>query len=149
MAQRAATAIAVLFALALATMAGCAAKIEARLPDNPLEFNTSEYANPSDEEDTYLSIDYRGRAYIPYGIVSGPFGNDDIGECLGYVVQDGEKLDDVRVCTLASDTDENYLVEIATEGFMDQPMVYRALDTAGKDIDTPPFVDSLDYDIWQ
>ena len=149
MAKRTVTAIVVLFALALATMGGCAGRIEARLPDDPLEFNTSEYANPSDEEDAYLSIEYKGRTYIPFGTVGSSFGNDDIDECLGYVVQDGEKLEDVRVCTLASDTDENYLVEIATEGFMDQPMVYRALNTAGKDIVTPSFVDSLDYDIWQ
>ena len=149
MAKRTLVATVILFVLALVTMGGCAGKIEARLPDNPLEFNTSEYANPSDEEDTYLSIEYKGRTYVPFGIVSGSFGSNDIGECLGYVVQDGEKLEDVRVCTLASDTDENYLVEIATEGFMDQPMVYRALDTAGKDIGTPSFVDSLDYDIWR
>ena len=32
---------------------------------------------------------------------------------------------------------------------MDQPDFFRALDTAGKEIDTPDFIESLDYLIWE
>lgn len=32
--------------------------------------------------------------------------------------------------------------------FMDQPSFFRALDTKDKQIATPKFIESLDYNIW-
>ena len=63
-------------------------------------------------------------------------------------MQDGEERMDDRVFPLSADPERNYLVVITVNGFMDQPIFYRALDTAGKDIETPAFVQSLDYGIW-
>ncbi len=135
--------------LMIVAVTGCGSKIDYGLPDNPIEFNTSTFANPSNEADEYSAIDYEGRKYIPFGTLKGSLGSADAGECLGYLVQEGQKLEEVRLFTLADDREVNYLVEIDTEGEMSQPSFYRAVDTVGKEIDVPPFIDSLDYAYWR
>lgn len=141
--------IAITLILMISTATGCGSKIDYSLPDNPIEFNTSTFANPFNEADEYSAIEYKGREYIPFGTLKGSLGKDDIGECLGYLVQEGQKLESVRLFTLADDPEANYLVEIDTEGEMSQPSFYRAADTVGKEIDVPSFIDSLDYDYWR
>jgi hypothetical protein len=41
------------------------------------------------------------------------------------------------------------LVEIDTVGFMSQPTFLRAIDTVWKDISTPKYIESLDYEFWR
>ena len=130
-------------------LAGCSG-IAPALPEQPTEFSGETFVNPSDPEDTYLSIDYNGRTYIGYGTLKGTLRKDDVGECLGYVVhQDGVKMEDERICLLQADPDANYLVRLFAGGFMDQPDFFRAVDTAGKEIPTPAFIDDLGYDFWK
>ena len=141
---------AVLIAAALSlSLAGCGRRIDYELPENPIEFHTGTFANPADSDDTYLSIEYNGRTYIGYGTLKGTIGGDDFGKYLGYIVQDGVVIKDEQVFLLNADPDANYLVRFAVNGFMDQPDFFRALDTRGKTIDTPPYIESLDYSFWK
>ena len=130
-------------------LAGCGSRIDTELPENPIEFVTGSFVNPSDPDDTYQSIEYNGRAYIGYGTLKGSIGGDDIGQCLGYVVQDGTVMKDVRVFLLKADPDANYLVQIFTDGFMNQPLFFRALDTGKKEIATPRYIGNLGYPYWE
>ena len=118
------------------------------LPDNPIVFHAGTFVNPEDEEDTFSSIEYDGRSYILYGALKGRISKSDIESCLGFIVQDGEKMADVRVYRLKADPDANYLVEYLTEGEMEQLTFLRAIDTAGEEIYTPPFIDDLGYQFW-
>ncbi len=130
-------------------LSGCGKKIDCDLPSDPVAFNMSQFVNPADKEDTYLSIEFNGRTYVPYGTVEKSINGDDVGKCLGYTVQDGQKMEDSRLFLLNDDPDTNYLVEIDIYGEMSQPIFYRAADTAGKDVFTPDFIGSLDYDYWK
>ncbi len=130
-------------------LAGCGRRIDYELPEKPIEFHTGTFVNPADSDDTYQTIEYNGRTYIGYGTLRNSIDGDDVGKCLGYVVQDGVKMDDMRVFPLNADPDANYLVRFAIGGFMNQPDFFRALDTRGKTIDTPPYIESLDYSFWK
>ena len=117
------------------------------LSENPTEFNTLEFINPVDEEDAYISIEYGWRIYVPYG--SSRITKKDIDKCIWYIVQDWVIMNDTMVCLLSEDIDNNYLAEIDTIGFMSQPIFLRAIDTAWKDIFTPKYIESLDYEFWK
>ena len=130
-------------------LSGCMNRIDTRLPDDPIEFHTSTFVNPADGEDDYTAYEYEGRTYIPYGTTKDSLGAGDVGACLGYRVQDGEKMEDLRLFPLTANPDANYLVEMQAGGMMDQPFIYRATDTVGQDIATPSFIESLGYDYWK
>ena len=49
---------------------------------------------------------------------------------------------------LTADLDANYLGQFETEGVMNQPDFFRAIDTVGKDITTPAYIDDLEYIFW-
>jgi hypothetical protein len=121
--------------------------IDYSLSENSIEFSTSEFVNPVDEEDAYLSIEYEWRIYVPYG--SSRIKEKDIDKCIWYIVQDWVKIDDTIVCLLSEDIENNYLVEIDTVGFMSQPIFLRAIDTVWKDIFIPKYIESLDYEFWK
>lgn len=137
------------FCIAVALLlTGCGRRIDYELPVNPIEFHTGTFVNPADPDDTCQSIEYNGRTYIGYGTLKGSI-DDDVGQCLGYIVQDGVVMKDVRVFLLKADIDANYLVQLVSGGFMDQPVFFRALDTRGKTIDTPPYIERLEYPYWE
>ena len=119
------------------------------LPADPIEFDMGEFTNEDDPEDGYRTIEYNGRTYLPYGTLGKTIRKNDIGTCLGYLVQDGEKLEEVRVYTLTGDTEQNYLMDYSITGFMEQPSFWRAMDTKGKDVSTPDYIDSLGYEYWE
>ena len=131
------------------TLAGCGSRIDYSLPANPMEFNTGTYVNPNDPDDSYISIEYSGRTYIPYGTINGIVPKDGMGDCLGYIVQDDTKMEDSRVFLLTGDVDANYLGRFETEGVMNQPNFFRAVDTVGQDITTPKYIEDLGYDFWK
>ena len=138
------------FCIAVALLlTGCGRRIDYELPVNPIEFHTGTFVNPADPDDTCQSIEYNGRTYIGYGTLKGSIDGDDVGQCLGYIVQDGVVMKDVRVFLLKADIAANYLVQLVSGGFMDQPVFFRALDTRGKMIDTPPYIAPLDYTYWK
>ena len=137
----------VLFAIMIFT--GCGSRIDYSLPDNPIEFNTGTFVNPGNPNDTYISIEYNGRTYIPYGTINGIVPKEEMGDCLGYIVQDGTKMEDERIFLMSGDPDANYLGRFETQGVMSQPDFFRAIDTVGQDITTPAYIDDLGYEFWK
>ena len=105
--------------------------------------------NPADPDDTCQSIEYDGRTYIWYGTLKSRIDGNDVGKCLGYIVQDGTIMKDSRIFLLNADPDANYLVRLSTEGFMDQPDFFRALDSRGKTISTPQFIERVGHSSWE
>ena len=140
--------IACICSLSLA-FAGCGNRIDYSLPDNPIAFETGTYENPYDDEDTYLSIVYNGRTYIGYGTIKGKIAAEDVGKCLGFIVQDNVRYEESRIFILKDDPDSNYLCRFETEGVMNQPDFFRAIDTVGQDIYTPDYIEDLGYDFWK
>ena len=134
--------------------AGCGIKYP-ELKDDAIAFDMGEYIDESDEE--YGTIEYNGRVYLPYGTIKNSLRSTDINECIGYIIQNEETSSivdfddkDTRVYTLADDPDENYLMEyyIGTT-LMNQPSFWRAVDTRDSQIDTPQYIESLDYSYWK
>ena len=142
MKRRITTAVSVAAALLFA-LSGCGRRIDSDLPAAPIEFHTGTFVNPADPDDTCQSIEYNGRTYIWYGTLKNTIDGDDVGRCLGYIVQDGVIMKDVRIFLLNADPDANYLVRFSIGGIMEQPDFFRALDTRGKTITTPPYIESL------
>ena len=130
-------------------LAGCARRIDYDLPEKQIEFHTATFVNPADPDDTCQSIEYNGRTYIWYGTIKNKIGGDDVGKCLGYIVQDGVVMKDSRIFLLNADPDANYLVRISTGGVMEQPDFFRALDSKGKIISTPQYIESLGSSYWE
>ena len=134
---------------ALLFLTGCGRRIDYELPENPIEFHTGTFVNPSDPDDTYQSIEYNGRTYIGYGTLRNSINGDDVGKCLGYIVQDDVIMKDVRVVLLNADPGANYLVRFSVGGMMEQPDFFRARDSKGKPISTPPYIESLNPSYWE
>lgn len=141
--------LALLLGISAITLTGCGKRINYDLPADPISFNTTDFTNPANKEDTYRSMELNGRTYLPYGTVKTSINGDDIGKCIGYIVQDDTEMKDVRVFLLNQDSDTNYLAEIEIKGEMSQPTFWRATDTAGKSISTPDYIESLEYDYWK
>ncbi len=136
-------------AILLLLLAGCGHADPYALPEEPIAFETRGFTNPEDPEDGYLALEYNGRTYLPYGTLESRIKGDDIGRCLGYIVQDGVADPDMRVYTLSDDPECHYLMEYYVSGIMEQPMFLRATDTAGEEIPNPGYIDSLEYKYWE
>lgn len=120
------------------------------LPEPPVSFTQKEYCHPDHPEDGYMAVEYNGRLYVPYGTLKGMITPKDVKECVGYICREDDPEDkNAHLHTLTDDPDVNYLMEYYVNGLMEQPNFYRAVDTAGEDIYTPTYIDSLDYDIWK
>ena len=135
-------------------LTGCGMKYP-DLPENPIAFEAGNYTYNDDEG--YMTIEYNGRTYRPYGTQKGIMQTSDIDKCIGYIIQDeniSSVVDltnkDTRIYTLTDDKDNNYLLEyyVASE-LMNNPTFWRATDTRGKKIHTPKIIDSLGYDYWK
>ncbi|MDO4863596.1 MAG: hypothetical protein Q4A05_05440 [Ruminococcus sp.] len=133
---------------AVLTLCSCGNVTDEPLPGNATAFESFEFVDPDSKDDGYRAVTYNGRTYIPYGTQGKEFTYSKLGECLGYWVQDGEEMKDVRLYTLTSDPDVNFIA-MTDEGFMSQPTFLRAIDTRGKDIPTHDLIDSLDYEYWK
>lgn len=136
------------FVLLVFILSGCLKRIDFSLPAEPVEFNTGIYVSPDYSGETFLSLEYNGRTYIPYGNLKKSVNGNDVGECLGYYVQEGVKAEDVRIFLLRGDADANFLVRIDMTGFMSQPDFFRAIDTKDKKIAIPDFIEASDSDIF-
>ena len=101
------------------------------------------YVNPNDSEDIYEVVTIDNRDYILYGTQGKIITGDMIGECIAYDSRDNAE----RFYKVVGTND--YIAEYYAAGEMAQFGFLRAKDTMGKDIDTPDFIDDLDYDIWK
>lgn len=81
-------------------------------------------------------------------VLAGTLKENDIEACVGYLVQNGEDSTDYRVYTLSYNANDDYLM-LYVDGVMNQPDFWRATDTRGMVIDTPEYIDNLDYTYWE
>ena len=138
------------------SLTGCGIKYP-DLEKDAIEFQTGNYIDENDDSAGYLTIEYNGRTYMPYGTLKGSLKEKDIDKCIGYIIQNENSSSiidkdnkDTRIYTLIDDKENNFLMEyyIGTD-LMNQPSFYRAIDTKNKDINIPKFIDSLDNNYWK
>ena len=138
------------------SLTGCNIKYQ-DLEKDAIGFQTGNYIDENDDSAGYLTIEYNGRTYMPYGTLKGSLKEKDIDKCIGYIIQNENSSSiidkdnkDTRIYTLIDDKENNFLMEyyIGTD-LMNQPSFYRAIDTKNKDINIPKFIDSLDYNYWK
>ena len=135
---------------------GCGIKYP-DLEKNAIGFQTSSYTDENDDNASYLTIEYNGRTYMPYGSLKGTLKEKNIDKCIGYIIKDEnsssvvDKINkDTRIYTLTDDKENNFLLEyyIGTN-LMNQPSFYRAIDTKDNNINIPKYIDNLDYNYWK
>ncbi len=115
------------------------------LPESAQPIKQFEYEDPDNKDDGYMAVMYNDRTYLPYGTLKNTIKKKDIANCIGYLNDDKN----VRLFLLNGDEDQNYIMEVFTNGFMDQPVFYRAIDTRDRKTDSFTFIDSLNYDYWK
>lgn len=128
---------------------GCGKSLYPDLPQNAVAFETGSFIDINDDDAGYITIEYNGRTYMPYGTLGKTIHSKDIDECIGYIVREyGDK--DTRLFTLVGDDEQNYLMMhyVATT-LMNQPNFLRAVDTKDKNIKTPDFINDLEYNFWK
>ncbi|MBQ9853577.1 MAG: hypothetical protein IJO57_00905 [Bacilli bacterium] len=137
-------------------LTGCGIKYP-KLKKDAIGFQTSSYIDENDNNAGYLTIQYNGRTYMPYGTLKGTLKEKYIEKCIGYIIQNENNSSvidinnkDTRIYTLSDDKDNNFLMEhyIGTD-LMNPQSFYRAIDTRDKDIDIPKYIDDLDYNYWK
>lgn len=139
------------------TLGGCGQLEYPDLPKEPVAFNMGEFVDENDDDAYYGTIEYEGRTYMPYGTLGGTVREKDIDECIGYIIQNENSSSivdksnkDTRVYTLVEDSEHNYLMKYYIgDTEMNQPDFWRAVDTKGQDINTPKYIDSLEYLYWE
>ena len=138
------------------SLTGCGIKYP-DLEKDAIGFQTGNYIDENDDGSEYLTIEYNGRTYMPYGTLKGSLKEKDIDKCIGYIIQNENSSSiidkdnkDNRIYKFIDDKENNFLMEyyIGTD-LMDQPSFYRAIDTKNNDINIPKFIDSLDYNYWK
>ena len=137
-------------------LTGCGVKYP-DLKDNAIAFDMGEYVHEDDDEAYYGTIEYNGRTCIPYGTLKNVIAAKNINKCIGYIIQNensssiiDENNKDTRIYTLIEDPEENYLMEYYLGTIeMNQPYFWRAVDTKDKDLNTPTYIDSLEYNFWK
>ena len=138
---------------------GCSRVEYPDLPDDAIAFTAGSFTDYEHDEESFAAIEYNGRTYIAF---AGPknflFSIKKLDKCIGYIVQD-ENITNMpnpnnkndKVYTINDDPDNNFLMEYDdTEVFMAPPPIfYRAIDTQGKDIYIPKFMDPLGHEFWE
>ena len=134
-------------------LSGCgknaASNLDFSMPDSPKEFVVTTFTDPNDESVNYAALEFDGKTYVKYGTLSGEIDKKDVGSCLGYLVEDGHQIQELRVFDLASDPEQNYLLTMDSQGIMENPSFFRNIETVGEDIETPSFIEDADYALWK
>lgn len=128
---------------------GTESKFDFTMPDTPTEFVTTVIADSEDETTKYAAIEFDGKTYVSYGTLDGEIEQSDVGARLGYLVQDGQKLEEIGIFPLTADPEQNYLLSMDEKGIMESKTIFRNSETVGKDIETPSFIKSSDYNYWK
>ena len=140
--------IAISILISCILLGGCSAisSVNQDITDNSKAITIDDnhvYVNPNDPEDGYQVVTVNNRDYILFGTQGKTITGDMIGECIAY-----DSEDNARRYYRVVGTDD-YIAEYYVVGVMEQFVFLRAIDTMDKDIDTPNFIDDLDYDIWK
>ncbi|MBO6060868.1 MAG: hypothetical protein J6P98_01945 [Clostridia bacterium] len=131
-------------ALTLSFFVGCTGE-KYPLGEGAAAVEREEYALP-DGSTAYL-LRINGREYLYYGRLNGTVRASDTGKVLGYVRNEQFPEDDgdrIVELTGAGDIIMTYYVK----GIMEQPEFLRALDTVGRDIVIPGFVEPYEEQAW-
>lgn len=135
----------------------CANKPLPDLAGDAIAFEIGTFIDNEHDDAAFSTIEYNGRTYIAYGTINNKYKQRYIESCIGYIVQD-EKVTSVadpsntnwRIYTLSEDPEHNFLMDFDdTVKLMNQPNFFRAVDTKGKDIRIPDYIDSLSYEFWE
>ena len=148
--------IAAALAAVTVLLAGCGSqptqsqsKYDFTMPDPPAQFVVKTVDDAEDSTMKYAAIEFDGKIYVKYGTLQSDLDASEVGSCLGYLVQDGNEIKEIGVFTLTSDPDRNYLVTLDNAGVMENPSFFRNSETVGKDISTPSFIVSENYNYWK
>lgn len=136
---------------------GCGKNNYPELPDHAAAFEMGIFEDTEHDAALFGTLEYSGRVYIGYGTSNSAFRSSDVDQCIGYVVMDENSTSNpdpndksIRVYTLHGDDDHNFLMEYDNaSGLMNQPSFWRAIDTKGKAMDIPNYIDALEYDYWK
>ena len=140
----------------LLSMSACGKQKYPPLPQNAYAFEMGTFEDTEHDSALYGTIEYNGRLYVPYGTIGNSYRPEYAKECIGYIIQDENSSSvtdlsnkDRRIYTVSGDPDTNFLLEYdETIKLMNTPCFYRALDTNGKDIEIPGFIDAAGYELW-
>ncbi|MBR4344013.1 MAG: hypothetical protein IKP88_15170 [Lachnospiraceae bacterium] len=146
---------AVILACVLA-LSGCTKSPLPELPGDAIAFEMGTFIDDKHDAASFGTIEYNGRTYIAYGTTNNKYKQSYIESCIGYIIQDEHSSSatdlnntDRRIYTLSGDSEHNFLMEYDdTVKLMNQPSFFRAIDTNGKDIDIPDYIDPLRYEFW-
>ena len=149
--------LAALLVLFLLLCSGCGKTGYPDLPKDGIAFEMGSFEDTEHDSALFGTLEHNGRIYIMYGTTRSSYGPKKIDACIGYIIRDEHSssftdLSDKnrRVYTLAGDEEQNFLIDYDdTVKLMDQPSVWRAIDTRGKDIEIPDFIEELGYDFWK
>lgn len=118
--------------------------VDYSLNKDSIAFDSLRYDNPKKDGDSYHMIKYKNNSYVYYGELKTRIKNKDVKKVLGYIKND-VKTKNIRVVAL--NKTDNYLMVINTHN--KQISFYRRLSTVNKNIFTPDYIKSLNYDIWK
>ena len=117
------------------------------------DFSVIAYTSPEGYSEGIQTIEYNGRQYGFFGTLKNMISPMDVDKCVGYINNDINEAGantDTRIYTLVDDPDNNYLLEYyIADTEMNQPTFLRAIDTNGMEIDTPRYIERLEYDYWK
>ncbi len=136
-------------ALSAGLLAGCVDRIDDSLPPEPYEFVMGSFVNPDDKEDEYSSVTYLERVYIPFGTLKDKPTNEDIGPCLGYLMLNNTKVEQVLFFPLKEDENNDFLVCLGPRSSKEEPVIFRAIDTVGRDLRIPEIIRPSSDKFWQ
>lgn len=142
--------------ICLFVMTGCMVETLPDITSNAIGFDMGSFHDTEHDDALFGSIEYNGRTYIAYGTSNNKYKKSDIESCVGYIIQNANSSTVIdpsntnrRIYTLSGDPEHDYLMDFDDSiKLMNQPTFYRAIDTKGKTIDTPIFIDSLGYEFW-
>lgn len=126
------------------------------LPGDAFAFEMGTFIDDAHDNDSFATIEYGGRTYIQYGTTNNKYSQNCIEACIGYIIQDENSSSvtdmnntDRRIYTLSGDPERNFLLDYdESVKLMNQPTFLRAVDTQGKDIVIPYYIDPLGYEFW-
>jgi hypothetical protein len=140
----------------LLSLSGCTKRPLPELPNDAVAFEMGTFIDDKHDGDSFGTIEYNGRTYIAYGTINDKYKQSCIESCIGYIIQDEHSSSVVdlnntgrRIYSLSGDSEHNFLMDYDDSvKLMNQPGFFRAIDTNGKDIDIPDYIDPLGYEIW-
>lgn len=125
----------------LFTLTGCGGVFDKFEVPNK-KFYEITFINPDNNEDTYVSIKYNNKTYIPYGVVSGRIKEGIINECIGYDAKDKNN----RYYSLKDNDD--FIINYYVNGYNAQAFFYRSTDTKDRDINIPDYIHKQEHEYW-